>query len=320
MNSNKSVTVFWFRRDLRLDDNVALNKALCSEYDVLPIFIFDQEILDKLPRNDARVSFIHEQLENIDKILKEQGSSILVKQGKPIEVWKALVDEFSIKKVFFNKDYEPYALKRDREIIAFLQEHNIVSGSFKDQVIFETNEILKDDGEPYTIYTPYKNKWLENFKQVQKNMIDDTLQFSNFYKYTSDFPGIDTIGFEKSKIKVPEYHLEVIENYDKHRDYPSKTGTSHLSPHLRFGTVSIRKLVRLAQKKNEVFLSELIWREFFMQILFHFPEVVTHNFKRKYDGIKWRNNETEFKKWCNGETGYPMVDAGMREWSDPDWT
>ncbi len=308
------VAFFWYRRDLRLEDNVALFYALESEYLVIPLFIFDEVILDGLPKNDARVGFIHDSLSNINQKLQEFGSSLLVKKGITHAVWQALLKEFNVKEVFFNKDYEPYAIQRDLAICELLEANNISSFLYKDQVIFEELEITKADGLPYTVYTPYKNKWLEKYQSMSPiQEFDTTSKVHNFHKYNFVFPTLNQIGFEESSLKVIPHNLKNVVNYHETRDFPALDSTSHLSPHLRFGTVSIRKLVNWAANKNQVFLSELIWREFFMQILFSFPKVVTHNFKSAYDGIQWRNNEEDFKRWCSGTTGYPMVDAGMRE-------
>ncbi|HRA71487.1 MAG TPA: deoxyribodipyrimidine photo-lyase [Flavobacterium sp.] len=312
--SKQEISLFWFRRDLRLEDNVGLFHAIQSQYSVIPLFIFDEAILDSLPKNDARVGFIHDSLSKIDVKLRELGSSLLVKKGKTQEVWQQLIQEFDVKEVFFNKDYEPYAIKRDLAICELLENNKTSCFSFKDQVIFEEKEITKADGLPYTVYTPYKNKWLEKYKTMAPvQEFDATDKFSNFHKNNFTFPTLEQIGFVESPIKVIPHNLKNVSNYHVTRDFPALDSTSHLSPHLRFGTVSIRKLVNWAVRKNDVFLSELIWREFFMQILFSFPKVVTHNFKSAYDGIKWRNNEEDFKRWCSGTTGYPMVDAGMRE-------
>ena len=308
------VAFFWFRRDLRLEDNVGLFYALESKYPVIPLFIFDEAILDSLPKNDARVGFIHDSLSNINQKLQELGSSLLVKTGKTNAIWQVLLKEFDVKEVFFNKDYEPYAINRDSVICELLESNKTACFSFKDQVIFEEKEITKADGLPYTVFTPYKNKWLEQCKKTAPlQEYDITEKFYNFHKSNFTFPTLEQIGFEKSSIKVIPHNLKNVSNYHETRDFPALDSTTHLSPHLRFGTVSIRKLVNWAANKNEVFLSELIWREFFMQILFSFPRVVTHNFKSAYDGIQWRNNEEDFKRWCSGTTGYPMVDAGMRE-------
>ena len=308
------ITLFWFRRDLRLEDNVGLFHALESKYPVIPLFIFDDSILDSLPKNDARVGFIHDSLSKINHKLQETGSSLLVKKGKTEKVWQVLLQEFNVKEVFFNKDYEPYAIKRDMVICELLESNKTACFSFKDQVIFEEKEITKSDGLPYTVYTPYKNKWLEKYQSMAPvQEFEATEKFSNFHKSNFTFPSLEQIGFEESSIKVIPHNLKNVLNYHETRDFPALDSTTHLSPHLRFGTVSIRKLVNWAAHKNQVFLSELIWREFFMQILFSFPRVVTHNFKSAYDGIQWRNDEEDFKRWCTGTTGYPMVDAGMRE-------
>ena len=312
--SKQQVSFFWFRRDLRLEDNVGLFHALKSKYTVIPLFIFDDAILDSLPYNDPRVGFIYENLSKINTQLLKIESALLVKKGKTLAVWELLLTEFDIKEVFFNKDYEPYAIKRDSAICELLETNNAIAFSFKDQVIFEEKEITKADGLPYTVYTPFKNKWLEKYKSMAPVLeYDATDVFSNFHKCDFVFPSLEQIGFEKSPIKVKPHNLKFIANYQDIRDFPALDQTSYLSPHLRFGTVSIRKLVNWAFHKNDVFLSELIWREFFMQILFNFPKVVTQNFKTAYDGIKWRNNEADFQRWCSGTTGYPMVDAGMRQ-------
>ncbi len=312
--NKQAVTLFWFRRDLRLDDNVGLFHGLQSKYPVIPLFIFDDSILDTLPKNDARVGFIHDSLSDINDKLQEIGSSLLVKKGKTKSVWEELIQEFDVKEVFFNKDYEPYAIQRDLAICEILEANKTSFFSYKDQVIFEKKEISKADGLPYTVYTPYKNKWLENYKLLAPvPEFDTTTVFSNFHKNNFVFPTLEQIGFQNSAIKVIPHNLKNVGNYHETRDFPALDSTTHLSPHLRFGTVSIRKLVNWAAHKNAVFLSELIWREFFMQIMFSFPKVVTRNFKSAYDGIQWRNDEADFKRWCTGTTGYPMVDAGMRE-------
>lgn len=310
----QKVSILWFRRDLRLEDNVALYHALQSKYPVIPLFIFDTDILNNLPKNDARVGFIHESLQKINDKLNSIRSSLLIKNGTTIEVWKTLFEEFTVSEIFLNKDYEPYAIKRDLAIEALAKENNASFFCFKDQVIFEEKEITKSDGLPYTIYTPYKNKWLEKYKSMAP-IVEYNAEnyFSNFYPSDFDFLSLAEIGFKESDIKVKPYNLTQIANYQETRDFPAIDSTSYLSPHLRFGTVSIRKLVNWAVRKNDVFLSELIWREFFMQILFSFPKVITNNFKSAYDGIEWRNNEEDFKRWCTGNTGYPMVDAGMRQ-------
>jgi len=312
--TTQKATIFWFRRDLRLEDNTGLFEALQSDFPVIPLFIFDDDILENLPKNDARVNFIYDSLQKINAQLSEFGTSLLIKKGKTLLVWQSLLEEFDIQKVFFNKDYEPFAIKRDLAIFSLLKENNIETFSFKDHVIFEEKEITKADGLPYTIYTPYKNKWLEKYHlSGQAPEYETTALLKNFAENQFPFPKLAAIGFEESIIKVLPHNLTQIVNYKETRDFPALDSTSYLSPHLRFGTISIRKLVNWANKKNQTFLSELIWREFFIQILFSFPSVVNHNFKSAYDGIQWRNNEDDFKRWCSGTTGYPMVDAGMRQ-------
>ena len=315
---NESLAVFWFRRDLRLDDNVGLYHALKENEEVLPVFIFDKEILDELPKNDARVTFIFESLENLRTELHKKKRDISVYHGKPIDIFKKLTDQNKINCVYTNHDYEPYAKERDKEISDFLNSENIGFETYKDQVFFEKNEVLKNDGDPYVVYTPYKNKWKENFKEVNlKNFPSENHLLNMIYDFDFEEKNLKDLGFETSEIKVKDYKVTptLIDNYEDTRNFPGiDYGTSKLGPHLRFGTVSVRKMIKKAiSQKNEVFWSELIWREFFMQILWHFPETKDKAFKSKYDRIEWRNNENEFEKWKNGETGYPLVDAGMRE-------
>lgn len=307
------VAVFWFRRDLRLEDNVGLYHALSSGLPVLPLFIFDQEILSALPKDDPRVGFIHESLEGIHHQLKEVNSSLLVKNGSPKEIWTELLEEFEISEVYANHDYEPYAIQRDQEIREFVESRGASFRTFKDQVIFEKDEVVKDDGTPYTVYTPFKNKWLSTVKADSYDSVESEKKLNNCLKEQFGFLPLAEIGFVENKIKVKPYTLEAMSGYEEKRDIPSREATSYLSPQLRFGTVSVRKLAKEASERNAVFLSELIWREFFMQILYHFPYVVEHSFRKVYDNIEWENNEDQFKKWCAGKTGYPMVDAGMRE-------
>ena len=309
------VALFWFRRDLRLQDNVGLYLALQGTEKVLPIFIFDSDILQQLKKNDARVSFIHENLQKMDKELKKIKSSLLVKHGNPLNVLKNIAEDFTISSVYTNHDYEPYATNRDVEVERFLTSIGANFHSFKDQVIFEKNEIVKPNNQPYTIYTPYAKKWISTISNEKISFYDCSVNSGNFLQINSDFPSLESIGFEKSVKKVKPYNLseEGMIQYEAKRNFPA-IENSNLSTHLRFGTVSVRKCVSEALKiENQTFLKELIWREFFMQILWHFPKSVTDSFKAKYDGIEWRNNEAEFKAWCEGKTGYPLVDAGMRE-------
>ncbi|MEO6346315.1 MAG: deoxyribodipyrimidine photo-lyase [Aquaticitalea sp.] len=312
------INIFWFRRDLRLDDNIGFYEALKSEHPVLPIFIFDTEILDKLPEDDARVTFIFETLQKMSGTLqKEHDSSVAMYYGKPLDIYKQLVKDYEIFAVYTNHDYEPYAKERDEEIKEFLSKIDIDFKTFKDQVIFEKDEVVKNDGDPYLVYTPYMKTWKEKFKTIQLETFNTNSHLDNLIK-NSRLPNLSLsdIGFKKSSQKIEDYEVTptLIQEYQKTRNFPAKDTTSHLGPHLRFGTVSIRKMIKKAiAEKNEIFWQELIWREFFMQILWHFPKTATESFKSKYDRIEWRNNEDEFKKWCEGQTGYPLVDAGMRQ-------
>lgn len=306
------IAVFWFRRDLRLADNLGLFEATCSGLKVLPVFIFDTNILSELDRDDARVSFIHNRLSELDQKLRLTGHGLRIEFGTPEKVWQHLFEAFNIRKVFVNRDYEPYALERDERVRTLVESFGASWHSYKDQVIHETDEILKADGSPYTVFTPYKRRWLERF---DKTGLPDrvTISSSALYPINEPIPTLESIGFQRSEISLRSINFNHLDDYADGRDYPGKEVTSNISPHLRFGTISIRDVIRKLDGAHPTFLSELIWREFFMQILFHFPDVIEHNFKRKYDGIQWRNNESEFERWCNGTTGYPMVDAGMRE-------
>lgn len=312
------VNIFWFRRDLRLDDNVGFYNALTSNCPVLPIFIFDPEILDDLPEDDARVTFIFETLQDLRQTLQQQhDSSLAMYYGKPLDVFQKLVDQHDINAVFTNHDYEPYAMARDKTIEDFLNSKNISLNTFKDQVIYEKNEVVKQDGDPYVVYTPYMKLWKQHFKSLDLKIYYTNSYLDNLIKNTR-LPNLSLsdIGFKKSSQKIAPYDVTptLLQEYEQTRNFPAKDATSRLGPHLRFGTVSIRKIVKkAAAENNEIFLQELIWREFFMQILWHFPKTVHDSFKSKYDRIEWSNNKMEFKKWCAGQTGYPLVDAGMRQ-------
>ncbi len=306
-------TVFWFRRDLRLQDNAGLYAALKENKNVIPVFIFDTEILEKLEdKQDRRVEFIHQSLSVIKTQLEEMGSSLLVLHGNPIDLYKKL----NPKAVYTNHDYEPYARKRDASIKSILEERDIAFKTFKDQLIFEKDEVVKDDGKPYTIFTPYSRKWKAKLNTFFLSSYPVEKYTSHFLKTKPlSFPTLKDIGFKSSDLHFPERVIKtsIIDKYDKQRNFPAIRGTTQLSIHLRFGTVSIRKLAQVALRKNEVWLNELIWRDFYHMILWHFPEVETKAFKPSYDKIIWRNDATEFKSWCEGKTGYPIVDAGMRE-------
>ena len=312
------LNIFWFRRDLRLDDNLGFYEALKGKNAVMPIFIFDTDILDKLPKDDARVAFIHKTLQDMREVLqKEHNSSIAIYYGKPIDIYKTLVEAYDIETVYTNHDYEPYAKERDEAITSFLGTHNIDFKTYKDQVIFEKDEVVKADGNPYVVYTPYMKTWKEKFKSYNLEIFYTNAYMDNLVEHTR-LPNLSLsdIGFKTSHQNITPYTVTptLIQDYEDTRNFPAKDATSRLGPHLRFGTASVRKMVKKAiAEKNEIFWQELIWREFFMQILWHFPHTAKDSFKSKYDRIKWRNNETEFKAWCEGKTGYPFVDAGMRQ-------
>ena len=310
------MNIFWFRRDLRIDDNKGFFEALSSNDVVLPIFIFDKNILNELPKNDARVNFIHQRLEIIHQELQKKGKSLAIFHGEPQEIWKQILSENKIEKVFFNHDYEPYARERDKKIYELLQENNIEIKNYKDQVIFEKSEVVKDDNSPYVVYTPYSNKWKTKFKEIQLQhfLSENLLENVGTHKYP--FLSLQEIGFEPSEIKIPTINVseKLIDNYESTRNFPAVAGTSMVGVYLRFGAVSVRKMIAKAiESQNETFFKELIWREFFMQILWHFPHTKSSSFRPKYDAIVWDNNEDLFNKWCAGKTGYPFVDAGMRE-------
>ena len=313
----QKVNVFWFRRDLRLNDNAGLYNALNSGLPVLSLFIFDTSILDKLQcKEDARVTFIQGELKKINQKINVHGSSLKVMIGTPEQAFSQLLSEFEIGSVFANRDYEPEAIKRDLNVENLLLKKGIRFFLFKDQVIFEHNEIVKDDGTPYTVYTPYSNKWKQKLHAEELTFFDSEKLMDKFLKSgKNEIPELGKTGFHKSKLHIPDFDIsdELLKNYGKRRDFPAMDATSKLGLHLRFGTVSIRKVTKKALEKSETFLNELIWRNFFMDILWHFPRVINQSFKPKYDFIEWRNNEKEFELWCRGETGYPMVDAGMRE-------
>lgn len=312
----KKVSVFWFRRDLRLEDNHGLFEALRGEFPVLPLFIFDTTILDQLEeKSDARVQFIHDQISRIHEQLEKKGSSIVIKLGKPEKIYQDLLQELDVQAVYTNRDYEPYAKQRDQSVQEILHHQDIPFYSYKDQLIFEPGEIQNGSGEFYKVFTPYSKVWLSKFHQRKLENFQP-MHWKNLYQ-ANPFPSLSLqeIGFKASDIKIPPRTLDenLMINYDKTRDFPAQNGTSRLGVHLRFGTVSIRKVVKEAAQLNTTFLNELIWREFYMMILYHNPHVVDMAFKPAYDRIPWRNDEQEFKAWCEGNTGYPMVDAGIRE-------
>lgn len=315
--NKEKINLFWFRRDLRLDDNIGLYEALSSNLPVLPIFIFDKNILDKLEdKEDKRVSFIHQVVSNMKEELNEMGSDLQLFYGDPIEVWKEILDKFNFEKVFYNEDYEPYALKRDKKVQDFLIDNKKPFLGFKDHCIFAKDDVLKKDGTPYTVYTPFKNKWYERLEPKDISSYNNKKHFKNFHQTSkSQTVALARIGFKECESDFYQRTIKtsIIKDYDKTRDLPALRGTSRLGLHLRFGTVSIRKCAQIGKELNKTWLDELIWRDFFSQILFHFPQNEKKCFKEKYENIPWINDKKQFKLWCEGKTGYPLVDAGMRE-------
>ena len=310
------ISIFWFRRDLRLKDNHGLYQALESGKKVLPIFIFDEDILDLLEnKSDKRVDFIVQALQTLNSFLKSKNKGIKIFKGKPLEIYKKLTENYEIEAVYSNEDYEPYAIKRDQEIADFLASKNIAFHQFKDQVIFHKDEIVKADKKPYTVYTPYSKLWLNEFQKIDLQGFPSEKKLDNLLDIPFEELKIEDIGFQKTDLafEVPEADLHIIKTYEETRNFPAVKGTTQLGVHLRFGTISVRKLAKIAKENNLTFLKELIWREFFMQILYHFPKVVNHSFKSKYDAIPWENNPEFLEKWKAGKTGFPIVDAGMRE-------
>ncbi|WP_394346897.1 cryptochrome/photolyase family protein [Pedobacter nototheniae] len=318
----KTICICWFRRDLRLEDNAAFYHALKSGNPVLPLFIFDRNILDKLPKDDARVTFIHQTIETLKVELQKQGSDLLVKYGKPEDIWSKILEEYDVKEVYTNHDYEPYARERDDDMAEFLTSEKIAFRTFKDQVIFEKNEILKADGTPYTVFTPFYKQWHAKLNDFFIKPYPNKKYFKHLLPIKAlPLISLEDMRFERSTLKFPKLNYKSkLSDYGKERDFPALDSTTHIGLHLRFGTLSIRKAVADAiEAKAEVWLSELAWREFYMFIIWHFPHSASNSFKKQYDKIKWRNNEEEFKAWCSGNTGYPIVDAGMRQLNETGW-
>lgn len=324
------VSVMWFRRDLRLVDNIALNAALRSGSAVLPVFIFDKDIIGELDKGDKRITFIYNQVEEINSLLNDLGSYMEILHGRPLESFQSLAERYHIKAIYTNEDHEPYGLQRDSIISAWARDNNISFHSYNDHLIFRPDEILKDDGDPYTVFTPYKKRWIDTYSadvsptieekstdhiepRPTSRMIDSTDLVPR--NVNGGIPSLKSMGFERVEHAVPlrEVSDELIKNYTETRDFPGIHGTSRLGVHLRFGTISIREVANRAYQLNHDFLSELIWREFYASVLYHFPRVVNHSFRAEYDNIKWRNNLADWERWCQGVTGYPLVDAGMRE-------
>ena len=317
-----SISIFWFRRDLRFEDNVGLYHALyqakLTGHKVLPIFIFDKTILDKLQdKQDRRVDFIHKSLMSMQNELVAMGKSLCVEYGHPKEVMLKLIEQYSVSALYTNHDYEPNAIERDAQIQELLHTHAIAYHHFKDQVIFEKDEVVKEDGKPYTIYTPFANKWRSYWASHIPKIHPSLKLLAHFVDCNPlPIPSLKEIGFEPTDLVIPplKWDASLVEKYTDQRNFPAIKGTTQLSVHLRFGTISARKLALDTQALNSTFFNELIWRDFYHMILWHFPQVgIGKSFKAQYDFIEWRNNEKEFEAWCKGQTGYPIVDAGMRE-------
>lgn len=313
----QEISICWLRRDLRLQDNAALYHALKSPHPVLLLFIFDRNILDKLTNpDDARVTFIHQTIAKLHTELKGHQSSLAIKYGTPEACWNEILNEHTVRSVFANHDYEPYAKERDDALGEYLASENIVFKTFKDQVIFEKNEILKADGKPYTVFTPYFRQWQQKLNEFYISPYPVSKYLSNLFHTTAlHIPSLEDMGFKSSSQKLPKLDfVSKLNSYEAKRDFPGDDATTHIGLHLRFGTVSIRHAAAQALKhKAHKWLSELAWRDFYMMILWHFPNIINSSFKPAYDNIHWRNNEDEFKAWCEGNTGYPLVDAGMRQ-------
>ena len=313
--SNK--VIFWFRRDLRLNDNAGLFQALRGNKSVQPLFIFDPSILDRLEdEDDGRVTFIHREVSRLNDELAALGSGLDVHYNEPMQVFRQLAASGEISAVYTNHDYEPYAQQRDATIAALLSSKGIAFHTFKDQVIFEKGEVMKDDGKPYTVFTPYSRKWKAKLQDSDLQSYPNETYFSSFIqRKKGTVPTLEDMGFRPSSLVIPEKILveDIVLRYATQRDFPARKGTTKLSIHLRFGTVSIRELARKASGLSETWLNELIWREFYQMILWNFPHVIGNAFKPAYDLIEWRNDDAGFQKWCEGKTGYPIVDAGMRE-------
>ena len=311
-------SIFWHRRDIRIDDNAGLYKALTNSDEVIPVFIFDTTILSKLPSNDQRVLFIYQEIKRLKKEYQGYNSDLQVYYGEPAEIIPAISIDLKITKVYTNRDYEPLALERDKIVFEKLKEINVEFIGAKDHVIFEKDEIMKSDATPYTIFTPYSKKWKEKVTDSHFSTFQtiDFIEHLSTLKQVKDIISLEEMGFDTVIFHTypnRDISMGIISSYENFRDIPSKNATTRLSIHLRFGTISIRELAKVAYRTNEKYLNELIWRDFYQMIIYHFPASVHSSFKKKYDQIEWVNNEDEFYKWCEGKTGYPIVDAGMRE-------
>lgn len=314
----KEVSIFWFRRDLRLEDNAGLWKALKSGHPVVPIFIFDRNILDKLEdKFDARVSFLHQRLTELQSQLSGMGSSLHVFYGTPVEAMNTLSQTYTVRSVFLNRDYEPYARERDEFVFNYWSEQEIPVVGAKDHVIFEKNEVVKADGTPYLVFSPYGKAWRKKLTDYHAKAYPNAKYFENFFKQQPiAIPSLESMGFRATEVSLPSSNVDesIIKTYDATRNFPAnERGTTRLGMHLRFGSISVRSLLRKGLVGNDTFVNELIWRDFFQMALYYFPDSREKAIKPKYDLIPWETNMEHFKAWCDGRTGYPIVDAGMRE-------
>ena len=314
----KEVSIFWFRRDLRLEDNAGLWKALKSGHPVVPIFIFDRNILDKLEdKSDARVSFLHQRLTELQYQLTGMGSSLHVFYGTPGEAMNTLSQTYTVRSVFLNRDYEPYARERDEFVFNYWSEHEVPVVGAKDHVIFEKNEVVKADGTPYLVFSPYGKAWRKKLTDYHAKAYPNAKYFENFLKQQPiAIPTLESMGFRATEVSLPSSNVDesIIKTYDATRNFPAnEKGTTRLGMHLRFGSISVRSLLRKGLVGNDTFVNELIWRDFFQMALYYFPDSREKAIKPKYDLIPWETNMEHFKAWCEGRTGYPIVDAGMRE-------
>nr|WP_293841801.1 deoxyribodipyrimidine photo-lyase [uncultured Arsenicibacter sp.] len=320
---SEPVSVVWLRRDLRLHDNAALYHALTSGRKVIVLFIFDKVILDQLDdRADQRVEYIHTEILDLHTRLRRAGSSMIVRYGEPLPVWQQLLNEFPVEEVFVNRDYEVYAKDRDKAVSGLLAEHGIAFQAFKDQAIFDHDEILTGSNTPYTVFTPYSRKWLGQLNPFYLKSYPTEKYYDAFHQLEEQpVISLAAMDFKPAGKSFPKKTASdnLLKHYQETRDFPAQKGTSELSLHLRFGTISIRELARQAQATSATYLNELCWRDFYFQVLHHFPHVEKESFRREYDAIPWRNNEAEFEKWCAGQTGYPLVDAGMRQLNETGW-
>ncbi len=329
-----SLTIFWHRRDLRIPDNAGLYHALKAGGPVQPIFIFDREILDQLPEADARVDFIHRSVTELSAAYQKNGSDLWVFYGKPIEVWKSLLEQEAIGAIYTNRDYEPYAIARDKAVADMATEQSIPFLDFKDHLIFESDEVQKGGGGPYTVYTPYWRRWRarleDRMSTYEGKPVSYYLKPYPTEQYVGalhqsadkrDIPSLASMNFSPTQAEIPSTEVSrgLIRTYDETRNFPGIEGTSKLGIHFRHGTISIREKALRALGLNETFLKELVWRDFYANILQAFPYVVEGPFRKEYAEIPWRNNEEEFEKWCAGTTGVPIVDAGMRQLNETGW-